>query len=184
MVTLTCRQCPGSASAATARGYFSGIAVDARGHVFVADTGNNRVQVFDSAGNFLLKWGVQGDEKGQFNEPRGVAVDKTGARVYAADTGNNRIQVFQGYGAAPRSCLKGTVRRGSATGPVLAGAEVTIDGKTVTTSSTGAFCIRIVPAGSYTFTISKTGYLTKTVTGYFLNGGKSGLSFYLAVAPK
>ena len=74
----------------------------------MADTGNNRIQVFDSNGNFITKWGslchlsigkgcVDPDGNGQFRDPEGVAVDTQG-RVYVADTGNNRIQVFDAAG--------------------------------------------------------------------------------------
>lgn len=71
--------------------------------VYVADTGNNRVQVFDSAGNFLEAWGKNGGDgssgtqDGEFDGPSGIAVAAGGA-VYVADTGNNRIQVFDSDG--------------------------------------------------------------------------------------
>jgi len=73
-----------------------GIAVDVSGNVYVADTGNNRIQKFDSNGTFLTKWGTPGTGDDQFNSPRGVAVDAIG-NVYVADTGNNRIQKFDKY---------------------------------------------------------------------------------------
>ncbi len=37
-----------------------GVAVDAEGHVFVADTWNHRIQKFDSNGGFLTEWGMDG----------------------------------------------------------------------------------------------------------------------------
>ena len=37
-----------------------GIAVDHVGNVYVADTGNNRIQVFSSNGTFISKWGEYG----------------------------------------------------------------------------------------------------------------------------
>ncbi len=46
----------------------------------------------------LQAWGGQGNGKGQFQEPRGIAIDVKN-RVYVADTGNRRIQVFTGDGA-------------------------------------------------------------------------------------
>jgi DNA-binding beta-propeller fold protein YncE len=64
----------------------SGVAVDSAGNVYVADTGNNRIQEFDSNGNYLAQWGG-------FNQPGGVAVDSAG-NVYVADTRNNRIEEF------------------------------------------------------------------------------------------
>ena len=64
------------------------------GSVFVADFINHRIQVFDSSGNFIAKWGTVGSADGQFSFPAGVAVNPTTGNVYVADTGNNRIQVF------------------------------------------------------------------------------------------
>ena len=37
-----------------------GIAVDQEGNVYVADTANNRIQVFSSNGTFISKWGRYG----------------------------------------------------------------------------------------------------------------------------
>jgi sugar lactone lactonase YvrE len=69
------------------------IAVDERGYVYIADTGNKRIVVTDGEGNFLYQWGHAGNEPGAFNEPIGIAVDSQGY-VYVADTWNGRVQVF------------------------------------------------------------------------------------------
>lgn len=69
------------------------IAVDERGNVYTADTGNKRIVVTDSEGKFLYQWGHAGNEPGAFNEPIGIAVDAQG-HVYVADTWNGRVQVF------------------------------------------------------------------------------------------
>lgn len=69
------------------------LALDAAGNVYVADTQNHRVEVFDADGGFLTQWGGYGSAPGQFNRPMGIAVSPDG-RVYVADTYNNRIQVF------------------------------------------------------------------------------------------
>ena len=70
-----------------------GISVDRAGNVYVAETINHRVQVFDSNGRFQRKWGSEGSGNGQFDRPRYVAVD--GAwNVYVSDSGNHRVQVF------------------------------------------------------------------------------------------
>lgn len=87
-----------------------GIAVDSSGRVYVADTSNNRVQLFKLATPcpsgttqivsgvcFVKAWGTFGSGNGQFNIPTQVALDSSG-RVYIADSGNNRIQVFRGDG--------------------------------------------------------------------------------------
>src|SRR3954469_21082281 len=68
----------------------AGVAYDpATGHVWVADTGNHRVQELDRDGHSLNVYG--GPSPGQFSAPRGIAVD-AGGNVYVADTGNNRLQ--------------------------------------------------------------------------------------------
>jgi len=76
--------------------YFSspnGVAVDGSGNVYVADTGNHRIQKFSSSGVFVDTWGSKGRENGQFKYPAGVAVDGSG-NVHVADSGNHRIQKF------------------------------------------------------------------------------------------
>ncbi len=70
-----------------------GVAVDAAGNIYVADTGNHRVQVFDASGRYLRGWGQYGSGPGEFNEPWGIAVDGAG-NVYVADTWNYRVQKF------------------------------------------------------------------------------------------
>jgi uncharacterized protein (TIGR03663 family) len=77
-----------------------GIAVDAEGRSYVADTWNHRVQVFDAEGNFLTKWGFYGQtvtDARYFYGPRDIAVDDQG-QVYVTDTGNKRVVVFDGEG--------------------------------------------------------------------------------------
>jgi DNA-binding beta-propeller fold protein YncE/4-amino-4-deoxy-L-arabinose transferase-like glycosyltransferase len=75
------------------------VAVAPDGSVYVADTGNNRIQHFDSQGNLLNVWGSISEQDastaagGTFNEPWGIAVDSSGY-VYVADTWNFRIQKF------------------------------------------------------------------------------------------
>jgi DNA-binding beta-propeller fold protein YncE len=73
----------------------SGVALDKDGNVFVADTGNNRIQKFTKDGKYITQIGNGvGSADGQLNAPQGVAVDKDGY-VYVVDTGNNRIQRFR-----------------------------------------------------------------------------------------
>ncbi|HXS59713.1 MAG TPA: SBBP repeat-containing protein [Candidatus Sulfopaludibacter sp.] len=71
----------------------NGIAVDSSGNVYVTDYDNNRVQKFDSNGNFITKWGSEGSKNGQFDGPQGIAVDSSG-NVYVTDEGNIRIELF------------------------------------------------------------------------------------------
>jgi DNA-binding beta-propeller fold protein YncE len=74
-----------------------GVAADDYGNVYVADTNNNRILKFTSRGRFVAQWGAAdgtgppGSKNGEFNDPRGIAVDDAG-NVYVADHNNNRIQ--------------------------------------------------------------------------------------------
>ena len=74
-----------------------GVAVDSWGNVYVADSGNARVQKFTGSGTYLAKWGSFGSENGNFSSPSGVAVDSWG-NVYVADLNNHRVQKFNGTG--------------------------------------------------------------------------------------
>lgn len=65
--------------------------------LYVTDTGNKRVLVFDLEGKPLRQWGGIGTGPDNLNEPVGIAVDKTGI-VYVADTYNGRVAVFDSQG--------------------------------------------------------------------------------------
>ncbi len=77
-----------------------GVAVDSKGNVYVADTGNDRIRKITSTGvvstfagsskGFVDDTGNTGGSA-KFDAPQGVAVDSKG-NVYVADTGNHRIR--------------------------------------------------------------------------------------------
>lgn len=71
------------------------VAVSRDGSVFVADSGNNRVQVFRSDGSFVRMWGIAGSCHSQFSSPHGITVSPDGDMVYVADSTNHRVQVFR-----------------------------------------------------------------------------------------
>ena len=75
-----------------------GIAVHPSGDIYVADTNNDRIQVFDSDGAFISQFGSSGTGDSQFDYPFGIAVHPSGD-IYVADYYNDRIQVFDSDGA-------------------------------------------------------------------------------------
>ena len=70
----------------------SDVAVD-KEQVYIVDSGNHRLVVFDHQGQFRFAVGTEGDKPGQFSGPVGIDVTAQGD-VYIADSGNYRIQIF------------------------------------------------------------------------------------------
>jgi tripartite motif-containing protein 71 len=73
-----------------------GIAV-AGNYVYVADSGNNRIERFDLEGGEAMEWGSKGSAPGEFRYPRGVAA--SASEVLVADDDNHRIERFDPSGA-------------------------------------------------------------------------------------
>lgn len=71
----------------------SGLAVDADGNLYVCDTLNDRIEVFDADGRFISTYGKNGDGPGYFARPKGVAIDSDG-HIWVADGMQDRVQVF------------------------------------------------------------------------------------------
>ncbi len=102
----------------------AGVAADtSTDRVYVADTGNNRVDVFDSSGAFLFAFGwkvnvatpeeklqtcttatgcqkgTEGAGAGQLRGPEGIAVDSSSHAIYVGDgQSNHRVQKFTSSG--------------------------------------------------------------------------------------
>ena len=85
----------------------SGVAADAAGNLYIADTGNNRIRKVDAAGVISTvagtgKQGYGGDGgaalRAQLAFPLGAAADGAG-NLYIVDAGNNRIRKVDAAGA-------------------------------------------------------------------------------------
>jgi RHS repeat-associated protein len=90
-----------------------GVATDGKGHVWVVDRANNRVEEFSESGSFIetFGWGVSNGESkfqictsscraglsgsgnGQFNNPWGIAITESG-NIWVTDTNNDRVEEF------------------------------------------------------------------------------------------
>jgi phospholipase C len=69
----------------------AGVTIDPAGHVWVADTGHDRVVEFSAAGRELAAFGTDLDQ------PAGIATDAAG-HVWVADTGHDRVVEFSSVG--------------------------------------------------------------------------------------
>jgi YYY domain-containing protein len=78
-----------------------GLAADAKGRIWVADFGNDRIQGFSENLVPFVAFGSQGTAPGAFKDPCGIAVGPDGL-VYVADTWNGRVQVFGADGTWKR----------------------------------------------------------------------------------
>lgn len=75
----------------------TGLAIDAEGNLYVCDTLNNRIEIFDADGKFMSTFGKAGDGPGYFSRPKGVAIDSDG-HIWVADGAQDRVQVFNQEG--------------------------------------------------------------------------------------
>ncbi len=73
------------------------ITLDRKGNLYVVDSMNARIQIFDKNGVFLRMFGERGTVIGTFANPRGIAVDSDG-NIYVSDTLLSAVQVFDPKG--------------------------------------------------------------------------------------
>ncbi len=72
-----------------------GIAVDdSLERIYVVDTFDHRVKVYDFNGNFIKGFGRRGDKDGEFNYPTNIAINRKNGNIYITDTQLFRVQVF------------------------------------------------------------------------------------------
>jgi DNA-binding beta-propeller fold protein YncE len=69
------------------------LTTDPGGFLYIADTGNHRIQKLDSNGSFVTQIGGYGWEKEQFDMPLAVSA-RNGLDVFVADFNNQRIERY------------------------------------------------------------------------------------------
>lgn len=65
--------------------------------IYISDTGNKQVQVFDQSGTQISSFGKEGSKEGEFEFPYGITGDKQG-NIYVADLYNGTISIFDSKG--------------------------------------------------------------------------------------
>jgi sugar lactone lactonase YvrE len=76
----------------------TGAAVDKDGNVFISDTMNSRIEMFDADGKFIRQFGKNCDGPGCTPKPKGIGVDSDG-HVWVADAMLDSLQIFTNEGA-------------------------------------------------------------------------------------
>lgn len=72
----------------------TGIAIDEQNRVYVTDTSNNRMNVYDENGRFIEQFGSFSGEDGHFFSPQGLDIDSSG-NIIVADGLLHKIQFFR-----------------------------------------------------------------------------------------
>lgn len=75
------------------------VAVDSKGNIYVTDSMNARVHVFDQDGKFIRKFGHRGDGTTDFKLVKGIAISRDDY-VILSDPMASRLQIFSTEGQA------------------------------------------------------------------------------------
>jgi sugar lactone lactonase YvrE len=160
----------------------AGVALDAQGNLYIADTGNHRVRRVDTSGIITTLAGTgspgfSGDggpaAQAQLNQPMAVVADGN-AKLYVADTGNHRIRTIS-LGGGPIATLAGTGTAGFSGdgGPGTAaqlsapsGLAFDPEGKGLYVADTNNHRVRLIEQSGVITTVAGTG-----VPGFSGDGG-------------
>lgn len=122
------------------------VAFDAEGNIYVADSGNRRIQKFDAERQFITSWGSQGAGEGQFLRPDALAVDGDG-RIFVADDLRADVQVFDSDGKYLATWGGRDAGNGRLNGPT--GLTVDAAGNLWVADSTNDLIVKFSPDGEF-----------------------------------
>jgi DNA-binding beta-propeller fold protein YncE/Mg-chelatase subunit ChlD len=165
----------------------TGIAVGADGRVYVSDTGNHRVQIFDGATQQLLGTigrGRPGSGAGEFNLPARLNIDDEGL-LYVADAENHRVLAFDvSDPAAPAQVRSyGTGTRGAGDDQLSGPQGLATDASFVYIADTGNCRVQVWRRRQMTFWRSLTGFCDASTRGYITDVARDARGFvYVADA--
>ena len=143
----------------------AGLDLDHRGLIYVADSGNNRVQVVDSEGNFVSEYGVRGWRTGEFDNPTDVAINfQRTELLYVADTDNNRIQYCNLVDRIFYVMAGGSLGSGDEESDADANIEFDLPGG-VSVGRNGEVCV--VDTGNHRFVLMNTNGIRVLMRGSF-----------------
>jgi len=128
--------------------------VSSDGRVYIADSGNFQVKVFDTTGRYLFSFGSKGKNPGQFLAPVGIAV---GAKsLYVADSTSMRIQEFDLNGNYLKDVLTSAVlKKTGAIRPV--GLALDLKGNLYLTDIFSQRVVELSPSGDVLLNIGRSG---------------------------
>lgn len=160
----------------------TGVAIDPRNqNIYVSDTGNGRVQVFDNDGNFIREFGGADPTF----TPRAIRVDAFGT-VYVAnvtDVEGDTLRIFDEYGARIQyGTIEGYVYDKETHVPidnVLVAVQSTFNPLRTLTDADGYFIFPAVASGTHDLVGEKFGYESGHVVVSVGGGDKTVTDMYL-----
>ena len=169
----------------------TGLGVDpSTGDVFVADSGNNKIHVFDDTLAAVTVFGAGGAGDGQLTSPADVAADGAGF-VYVADLGNGRVVKFTTAGVFDMNI--GAAELTAPAGVMVAGGELYVtsfQSTTINVFSLDGTLLRTLGDGTVTNGFRRTAvdatgriYLTDPAGDAILVFAADGLLIQTVAAP-
>ena len=132
-----------------------GIAFDrVKQRLYVADTHDHNIKVFDAAGNLQYTFGKKGEQRGEFNSPTFLSLVKD--ELYVTDTLNARVQVLDAdTGLAKRVIGQRGINMGDLVRPK--GVAVDSDGNVYVVESYHDYLLVFNRKGEFLMPIGGTG---------------------------